>query len=142
MVFFSYLVTVLLYCGPFNLHLANIACSLILLSHCSVLYFLYISMLLYVEPFKLMENDFIHEVVTNGLYKFCSDLLQYDVISSNDFNFMKSLSKHLPPERSCFVLIDIMSNNVKNPSTYRALYKFLENVSYLHHLHKKIIILG
>ena len=95
-----------------------------------------------IEAFENIEADLKYVIIRNGLESFSSALFEYDIISSDDRDFIRTLHKHLPLVESSVVLIEIMAYNVKNPATYWKLFKLFDNVSSLHHLYKKIKILG
>ena len=89
-----------------------------------------------------MEKD-INDVVTNyGPHLLIGIFFQYSIISSDDLEIMQHILKLLPSEKADVILIDIITQNVKNPVTYDDFINCLEQVTPLKHLYKKIILIG
>ena len=89
-----------------------------------------------------VEQDLIYAVTNYGPYLFSGIIFHYKVISSNELELLQYISEVLPPKKAAVVLIEIMSENVKDPVKYEALLICLEKKSSLNYLYKKIIILG
>ena len=93
------------------------------------------------DVFIAMEIDIIHEAKRSGVHNFSSLLFEYHIISQSDLDLVGWLSEYLPAENLSLILVELLANNVKNPSKYKMLINFLGNVSSLHHLYQKVEVL-
>jgi len=90
----------------------------------------------------MMEIDLIEEVKRYGPQTFSSILFYNNIISSQNLAFINWLRKHLPAEKLSVIIVDIIANNVKNPSTYSSYIRLLKSDLSLHNLHLKFEVLG
>ena len=89
-----------------------------------------------------IEKDISYKVTNYGPHLLAGTFFQCNVISSNQLELMQQLIKLLPLDKVSVVLVDIITENVKDPVTYEAFINCLEEVSSLKHLHKKFKIIG
>ena len=97
--------------------------------------------MLVVDVFKELEKDLVEEAKMSGVHNFSSLLFEHHIINSSDLDLVSWLGNYLPPEKLSVILVEIIANNVKNPSIYKAFINVLQKVSTLHYLHNKVEVL-
>ena len=102
----------------------------------------FITRTVFIDLYMEIEKDISYEVTNYGPLVLAGTFIQYNVISSNHLELIQQLIKLLPSDKVSVVLMDIITDNVKDPVTYEGFLKCLEEVSSLKHLHKKFKILG
>ena len=91
---------------------------------------------------EYMEKDFINGAHTYGPTNFCTILFNYNIMSSSNLEVIELLSKYYPPRNVSVVLVELLSNNVKDPTVFKNFIEVLGNISPLHYLYNKIDIIN
>ena len=97
--------------------------------------------MLTVDVFKGIENDLVEEARMSGVHNFSNILFEHNIIRSSHIDLVGSLGNYLPPDNLSVILVEIIANNVKNQSIYKAFINVLQNVSSLHYLYNKVEVL-
>ena len=93
------------------------------------------------DVFNAMENDFVRGAVVYGPLNLSCALFRYNIISSSDRDLMMWLNEYLPIKKLSVILVEILANNFKNPTKYKAFIFFLKKVSSLRYLSQKMEVL-
>ena len=89
-----------------------------------------------------MEKDFINGATTYGPTIFSRILFNYNIMSSSNLEVIELLSKFFSPRNVSVVLVELLSNNMKDPTIFTKFIDVLGNISPLHYLYKKIDIIN
>ena len=80
----------------------------------------------------------IDGATTYGPKIFSRILFEHNIMTSSNVEFIGWLNKHLPPQNTSVILVEILANNVKNPKIFKHFITFLGNVPFSHELYQNI----